>query len=705
MQNDPSIGPKTFHLQYHITDNCNLDCSHCYVGHRRKKELSTEQALKLIDRYADMLDFWKISDKKSKITFTGGEPLLRKDIFKLIKRCRQHGITSGLMTNGTTLSENIIEKLKDSGLKNIQLSLEGLKDTNDLIRGAGVFDSIRQAIKLLKKHRFKVIISTTIHKGNYRSLSRLIEFCLKEKVDSVGFRRLVPLGNAIEIKDQLLSPLELRDTYSKLSDYKTKLESKLSVSLCCEGSLLAIEDKDHFNHSHCSAGISSYTILPDGEIIPCATLPIHLGNVLSDNLICLWYSSRELWKLRNINNLDKRCSSCHTIKTCKGGAKCIAHSYFGGISHPDPQCWSLYKELPKKKIKLPNKKTNKLKIDPSLYTLSNGRLKRQTEGIIVSEELIKQDIDKVLSNKSKLEKIKKILSEKYDLKDISSIRKLHEHNACIIETRTKKYLFKEREGKIELNNYVLEFLKGVKIPKIIKTDRNACLDYRGKNYILSEYIESERKYTFDDLEKVTDILITLHQNSRDLPKTRKDIFFAIKEKLKYISREITKSPNIDKAKKNVLLKHTDDLEKKLNKKTIHGMEHFIIHGDFKKTNLLFSKNEIYLCDFDRTRHHLKIYDLAIAICSLCRKDPGNILEFEQLIRLFELYSKKININKTEREHILDFLRFYILEQITSINNLSKQKKLSIILNNLSLLNQIDKNEDNLRLLFRTINNS
>lgn len=345
------LKPKTFHLQWHITERCNLKCKHCYQeGTYLENELPIETLFNIVDQYIDALKKWEVPSNLARISLTGGEPLIRKDFFRLLEKCYESRsyFTYHVMTNGCLIDKEVVRKLKELGVRSVQISLEGLEEKNDSIRGKGTFNKICNAIKALVEESIHVSISMTIAKHNIDDVLGVIKLCKDLHVNGLGLRRLVPCGSGSQLRDKMLSPLELKNLYKLITNIS--VESGLVVMTGCENSLWTLEDPSFVTHG-CSTAYDSLTILPNGDVFPCRRLPIKVGNVTEQKLHDIWYSSDILWDLRNKNNLNSLCRNCSNFERCIGGARCVAYGYFGDLFAPDPQCWLAFTELPKFKYK------------------------------------------------------------------------------------------------------------------------------------------------------------------------------------------------------------------------------------------------------------------------------------------------------------------------------------------------------------------
>ncbi|MBI5328104.1 MAG: radical SAM protein [Deltaproteobacteria bacterium] len=134
---DRNRGKSHFTLQWHVTAKCEQDCKHCYLYEsptyksELKNELSFEEGCKIIDDFSNTFDRWGMP---TWISFTGGDPLTRKDIFELISYVRERGIVIGILGNPNHLDYGMAKKLKEAGVTRYQISIDGLEGTHDRLR-------------------------------------------------------------------------------------------------------------------------------------------------------------------------------------------------------------------------------------------------------------------------------------------------------------------------------------------------------------------------------------------------------------------------------------------------------------------------------------------------------------------------------------------------------------------------------------------
>lgn len=352
----PALNPLYFGLQWHITERCNWHCRHCYQQEDIdiNKELSLENLLKVFRQYLRLIrHFGTLGPHKARLSITGGEPLLRNDLFPFLKKIYKYNkyFSPTIFLNGSLITEENAERLKSLGVKEVQVSLEGLERNNDIIRGDGAYQKTMKAIKILVGLKINVAVSMTLTRQNVSDVPALIQICKNLGVRGLGLRRLVPIGRGRQLKDDILNPLELKKFYIYIQREKDKMKNKshgyslLHLTRGCEESMFSQEVKQPLNNCAVLDG-RALVVLPNGDVVPCRRLPIKIGNVLDEDLIKIYYTSDKLKQLRNLNNASDLCSDCVYFDRCFSGAKCISYAYFNKISVPDPQCWRLFKKLP-----------------------------------------------------------------------------------------------------------------------------------------------------------------------------------------------------------------------------------------------------------------------------------------------------------------------------------------------------------------------
>lgn len=328
---------KRFYFQWHFIERCNLRCRHCYQKGFESHELDENKLLKIAAILEQTLIKW---NRSGRISLTGGEPFLRKDLLlKLLEffEGSEAFYWVGILSNGTLIDEEIAHRMKRfPKLKEIQVSLDGAcAETHDAVRGKGSFDKGVKALKLLKRKGFTVSIMFTLHKQNWEDALEIIDLAEGLGVDFLTVERMVPFGKK-DMAEFFLNAAQLKEIYEAIYRKKQEVEKRGKLKIRVSRPLwgLVHEEAGGF----CPAGFTSLAVLHDGTVLPCRRLEIPIGNILDDGLFKIWYTSDVLWKLRKKDLLDEKCRACELLGNC-GGCRATAYAVSGDFMADDPQCW------------------------------------------------------------------------------------------------------------------------------------------------------------------------------------------------------------------------------------------------------------------------------------------------------------------------------------------------------------------------------
>ncbi len=297
--------------EFSVTWRCNLDCRFCYRTWKESPELSTrkaKQVIRIIKEDAG-LPF---------LSFTGGEPLLRRDIFKLIRFARSVGLKVNLISNGTLITKGVAEKLKGSGLGSAQISLESpYPEVHDRLTGvAGSWKATVEGIKNLKEQDIYLHTNTTINAENAESMMDYPKF-----LKSLGLRKfsanlIIPVGEALKHRNLWLS-------YAQIWKYVERLKKRAEeegvefvwyspLPYCIYNPVAK-----GLGAKSCAACHGLLAVDPQGYVLPCSSYPERVGNLLEEGFEKVWFSEKALY-FRNMEYLPRACRSCHLKQACAG---------------------------------------------------------------------------------------------------------------------------------------------------------------------------------------------------------------------------------------------------------------------------------------------------------------------------------------------------------------------------------------------------
>lgn len=337
---------KLIDLFWESTLSCNAKCKHCGSSAEIKKynnELTTQEIKNAFKQISDDFDATKIL-----INVTGGEPLVRKDLFDVMKYASNElNFNWGMTTNGILLNKENIKNLKNSNIDTISISLDGLKDTHDNFRGVKSFDLILKNIKDLKKANFlkHLQITTVFNKSNINELEKLYNLFIDLNIDSWRLVSMDPIGRANENTELLLDSNDLENLLNFIVE-KNKLK-KLNLQYGCPSFLgLKYEKEVRSHYFKCRTGINVASILSNGDLFVCPNVPRNInliqGNIKKDNFKQIWETKYTIFR-------DKNTLKCNTCQDCKYWNYCLGGSFHTFDLKNKTQNKCVYKMLEKKK--------------------------------------------------------------------------------------------------------------------------------------------------------------------------------------------------------------------------------------------------------------------------------------------------------------------------------------------------------------------
>jgi len=297
--------------EFAVTYRCNLNCGFCYVGAKEYGELSTNDAKKVLFKIIKEAQVPSVS-------FTGGEPLLRKDLCELVKYASELGLWTNLITNGTLITEERVQVLKDAGLSSVQVSIEGHNpEVHDRATGKlGSFDATVKGIKLLLKAGIPVHTNTTVSRINLPYLEEIVLLAKKIGLQRLSMNLVIPCGSASERKDLWVSYSEVGDHIMRVKHRAEQENIKFlwysPVPMCTFNPIAY-----GFGNKSCAAITGLLSIDPLGNIIPCSSWRKPVGSLLTEKFTTIW-NSEMLGYFKNIEYAPEECRECIHLEVCKG---------------------------------------------------------------------------------------------------------------------------------------------------------------------------------------------------------------------------------------------------------------------------------------------------------------------------------------------------------------------------------------------------
>ncbi len=322
-------------LSWNITRQCNLTCSHCYRDARDTPdpgELTTEQGLRLIDEIAAV--GFRV------LILSGGEPLMRADLYDFISAARARGVRPVLGTNGTLIDTQAARRLREAGLARAGVSLDSTDpDYHNRLRGSPTaWQDAMAGMRVCKEAGLPFQVNTTVTQQNQDQLLQITD--LASEIGAVGHHVffLVPTGRGRQMADDMVEAERCERLIEALLERQQ--QGDIEIKPTCAPQFVRIAERlgvpIRFRMG-CLAGRTYCVIIPNGEVQPCPYLPMSVGNVREQSFSDIW-SEAKLFKSLREDPLQGACGRCRWSKRCFG---CRARAYWasgGNYLAEDPWC-------------------------------------------------------------------------------------------------------------------------------------------------------------------------------------------------------------------------------------------------------------------------------------------------------------------------------------------------------------------------------
>ena len=304
-------------LFWECTLRCNLSCRHCGSDCKQIsaiKDMPKEDFGRVLDSVAAATDPHKVM-----INITGGEPLCRPDLEECGRMIYEKEFPWGMVTNGLALTPQRYQRLLQSGLRAMTISLDGIGETHDWMRGRkGSFERAAAAIKMvIDSGEIAFDVVTCVNKRCFTQLADIKEFLIGLGLKNWRLFTVFPVGRAAEDPELQLS----NEEFKGLMDFikATRKEGRIMAEYGCEGFLGNYEGDVRSHFYICSAGITVGSVLADGSISACPSIraDYHQGNIYQDDFMEVWNTRFQPFRDRSWMHKDQ-CASCKVWKYCKG---------------------------------------------------------------------------------------------------------------------------------------------------------------------------------------------------------------------------------------------------------------------------------------------------------------------------------------------------------------------------------------------------
>lgn len=334
-------------IAWEVTRSCNLSCVHCRAASHLGPypgELSTEECLRLIDDIASV--------SQPVIILTGGEPLMRPDIFEIAAYGTAKGLRMVMATNGTLVDEAVVRKMIESGIQRVSISIDGpdAASHDEFRNQKGAYEGAMRGIEAMKKVGMEFQINTTITNANLHQIQTIHDMALRIGAAAHHIFLLVPTGRGKDLAEQAITAADYEETLQWF--YSESLTCEIQLKATCAPHYFRIMHQNkpkgvkpvkkaggHFHESTrgCLGGISFCFISHVGQVQPCGYLELDCGNVRKQSFGEIWEKSEIFCNLRDYSKYGGKCGRCEFIKVC-GGCRARAYEATGDYLSEEPLC-------------------------------------------------------------------------------------------------------------------------------------------------------------------------------------------------------------------------------------------------------------------------------------------------------------------------------------------------------------------------------
>jgi heme b synthase len=334
-------------VAWEITRNCNLSCVHCRASATNgpySGELDTAACKTLLDQMAQL--------GSPIVILTGGEPLLRDDIFEVARYGTDKGLRMVMAPNGTLITAPIAKQMAEAGIRRISVSLDGAtRESHDAFRAVpGAFEGALRGIRLAREAGIEFQINTTITRANLKEIPAIQALAVELGAVAHHIFLLVPTGRGKYLIDQEITAQEYEETLNWFYDQRGKAPLQLKAT-CAPHYYRILRQRAKEDHvpvsfeSHgldavtrgCLGGVGFCFISHRGVVQPCGFLQLTCGDVTKQSFADIWRSSEQFLRLRDYDALEGKCGVCEYRKVC-GGCRARAFEATGDYMAEEPLC-------------------------------------------------------------------------------------------------------------------------------------------------------------------------------------------------------------------------------------------------------------------------------------------------------------------------------------------------------------------------------
>lgn len=326
-------------VAWNLTRRCNLECAHCYISAGPEESAASELTADEFRRIAqEILDL----NPSPLFILSGGEPLLRPDLFELARFASVRGATVVVGTNGTLLTDQRIQELQGAGVTGFAVSVDSLEARrhDNFRHGDGSLAATTAALERLRRHRLDYLIQSTVTRKTRHELGALVRWAARQGAVCFNAYFLVATGRGARLSD--LTPDQYEAALAQLVDLHREYLGRMMVRAKCAPHFMRqvhqrTPDSPVLNYqTRCPCGTQYCRITPDGKLTPCPYLPAVAGDLRRQPFAEVWLRSELFQDLRG-GKLSGRCGRCEYRELC-GGCRARAFAVAGDYLAEDPSC-------------------------------------------------------------------------------------------------------------------------------------------------------------------------------------------------------------------------------------------------------------------------------------------------------------------------------------------------------------------------------
>jgi heme b synthase len=338
------LKPELRMIAWELTRSCNLNCLHCRAAAEKgpyEGELTTEDCFQFIDEVAAF--------SKPVLILTGGEPLLREDIFEIASYGTSKGMRVVMAINGTLLTVEKARAAKQAGIQRVSISLDGaFAEAHDRFRGVtGAFAGAMEGIRCLKETGLAFQINTTVTRRNLGEIANILQMAIEKGAVAHHIFLLVPTGRGRELTNEGVTAKEYEEILSWFAEQDNKIPIQLKATCAPQYYRIIhqhgrakgreIQEGLHAFTRGCLGGISFCFVSHQGAVQPCGYLEVTGGNIRERSFQEIWEQAEVFQRLRDTNNLKGKCNQCEYRMVC-GGCRARAYALHGDYLEEEPLC-------------------------------------------------------------------------------------------------------------------------------------------------------------------------------------------------------------------------------------------------------------------------------------------------------------------------------------------------------------------------------